>query len=491
MTRRHVLIISSLAVVFAVAGFFLHQADYPLTYDEGDYYIAVQRGFWTNWTDHDDLSIVEFVSMGLDAVGDADARVRLSNYIRESGSTMFLRHYHPPLAYYPAIALSGITGGLPLQWQLRLSNLFWILLWISVLTVLAWKREDARTPLIAVLPASAAYAMAVVGFNMHLPFGLMFSLFLYCLYLYERGGGATMLRLAQFFFAATLVSVAYGMFVTFFLVLLLLWRYYKAGDRRAFLLRVLKSVGWVMLFMLLLWPAAIINLNLLKNWVFTIYIGLFRISAEAVVFDNWVDLLFGKWNSSPLELLLLLSLIAFLVLRPRLLLRYGSVFIAAGVILALLYLQTNPSLVYRWYLFPAFAAALFFLTEVATRELAWSWTRNTGIVAGISVLLFAVAFVAVAKPDYSELIQLHRLVRSEAPASMTVPRSVYPQLRPYYPDAVMTSIHDVAYENMSVADSISVWKKRGLVIVPRAAFPHDNTADAETENYLLYREAGK
>ncbi len=491
MSRRQIPLLTFLALIFAVAGFFLHQADYPLTYDEGDYYIAVQRGFWTNWTDNDDLSIIEFGRMGLDAVGDPGARARLSDYIRESGSTMFLRHYHPPLAFYPAIALSGIMADQPLPRQLRAANLFWIVLWILVLALLGWRWEDARTPMLLLVPASAAYAMAVVGFNMHLPFGLLVSLFLYCLYLYERSGESAQLRLAQLFFAAALVTVAYGMFLSFFTALLLLWRFYKAQDRREYLRRVVKSAAWVALFILLLWPAAIINLNLLKNWVFTLYIALFRLSGEAAVFGNWFDLLFAKWNSSPLELLLLLALLVFLALRPRLLLRYASVFIAAGLILALLYLQINPALVYRWYLFPVFAVALFFLTDVSIRELTRPWLQRPELVAGSSVVLFVVALVVVSKPDYSETIELHRLVRAESPSAITLPRSVYPTLRPYWPNAAMKAYHDVAYSDMDVADSIDVWRRRGLVIVPRTALPEHSSADARTEHYLLFRAIDK
>ena len=46
------------------------------------------------------------------------------------------------------------------------------------------------------------------------------------------------------------------------------------------------------------------------------------------------------------------------------LLRRGSLFAASGFIAALLYLQINPTLVYRWYLFPAFAVGFLFLGHV-------------------------------------------------------------------------------------------------------------------------------
>ncbi|MCZ7557253.1 MAG: hypothetical protein M5R41_12710 [Bacteroidia bacterium] len=487
MTQRSFLLIILLSVAAGVAGFFLHQAEYPLTYDEGDYYLAVQRGFWVNWTDHDDLPLTEFVRMGMDALGDAEARARLSDYIRGSGSTMFLRHYHPPLAFYPAIALSHVTGGMPLHWQLRLSNLFWVLLWIAVIGVIGWRHDSARTPLLLLLPASSAYAMAVVGFNMHLPFGLMLTLFLFCLYLYERGGEASMLRLTQLFFAATLVTVAYGMFVVFFTVLFLFWRFWKSTSRFAFLRRVGRSVVWVAGFLLLLWPASLLTLNLLKNWVFVIYIAVFRLPSETVAFDNWWELLFDKWNANPFELLLIPTLLIIVLLRARTMLRHGSVCIATGFSLALLYLQMNPTLVYRWYLFPVSGIMLFFLPFVVS-QIFGNWGLQRPVPIGVAAtVLFVSALFLVPKPDYSELISLHKLVAAEKPSAMTLPRSVYPQLRPYYPDAAITSYHDDAYGSMNVPDSMEAWQRRGLVLVPVGVQPPGLRPDASTEHYLLFR----
>jgi hypothetical protein len=487
MTRRSFLFVILFSAVSGVAGFFLHQANYPLTYDEGDYYLAVQRGFWVNWTDHDDLPLSEFVSMGLDAIGDTEARARLSDYIRGSGSTMFLRHYHPPLAFYPAIALSGATGGLALHWQLRLSNLVWVLFWVAVLGMLGWTREDSRTPLMLLLPASSAYAMAVVGFNMHLPFGMLLSLFLFCLYLYERGGEASMLRLAQLFFAAMLVTVAYGMFVVFFTVLFLLWRLWKSEERVGFLRRVLRSAAWVTLFLLVLWPASLLTLNLLKNWVFVIYIAVFRLPTETVAFGNWWDLLFDKWNANPFELLLIPTMLILVFVHARRMLRHGSVCIATGFSLALLYLQMNPTLVYRWYLFPIYGIVLFFLPYAVSRVTdAYRIFRPIPISATAAVLFVCAVFL-VPKPDYSELIALHKLVAAELPQAMTLPRSMYPQLRPYYPDAAITSYHDDAFGDMSVRDSVVLWQRHGLVIIPVSAKPIGIAADASTEHYLMFR----
>lgn len=519
MKRSHYMLLLLLALGLGTASFFIHQSDYPLTYDEGDYWVAVQNGMWTNWTDADDIPILEFARMGIDAVGDPGSRARLSDYIRSSGSTMFYRHYHPALAYYPATVLSPFVGALPLQWQLRLSNLFWLFAWIAVLALLGWSYTEVRSPVFIILPASSAWAMAVVGFNMHLPFGLLASLFFLNWYLYEKHRRPAFKRLAQFFLAASFATVAYGMFLLFFIVVRGAITFWKSGEKTRFLRDAAVSAGWVLLFLLILWPAGVLGLGLLKTWTFVMYIALFRLGAEPVAFAGWWTLLVEKWNANPLELLVLFALLGAVLFRWRLLLRRGSLFVASGFVLALLYLQMNPTLVYRWYLFPASAVAFVLFGFVIERKEESEHVRvhehegkveneyendrkdehghehgggvarssvKALVFAGIGVVLFVAAWVLVPEPDYSALKHLHTVVDAAKPSVMIIPRSVLPQLKPYHPDAEIISYHDVAYPDMSLPDSIPVWRARGFVLIPKGLDLGDIPPDGETGAYWYF-----
>ncbi len=486
LTRTTFLTLLLAALLLGTASFFLHQSDYPLTYDEGDYWVAVGSGMWTNWTDSDDMSIVEFVRMGMGAVKDPDARARLSDYIRSSGSTMFYRHYHPPLAFYPAIALRPFVGSLPLHWQLRLANLFWLALWIAALALIGWKYAEARTAAAILVPASSAWAMAVVGFNMHLPFGLLASLFFFCWYLYDVHGHTALRRLAQFFLAASFATVEYGMFVLFFIVLWGAIAFWRSTEKKLFLRRALASAGWVLLFLAILWPAGVISLNLLKSWAYVMYIALFRLGAEPVAFTGWWNLIIEKWNANPLELGLLIALLIGILARWRELLRRGSLFAASGFILALLYLQINPTLVYRWYLFPAFAVGFLFFGTVIIGEMLKKDGARAIAAAAVGVVLFLAAWVLVPEPDYSSLKQLHRLVEQVRPSSLTIPRSVLPQLTPYLPGAAIVSYHDVAYADMQLADSIPLWRSRGFVLIPEGHDTGENFPDGKVAGYMYF-----
>ena len=526
MTRSYFMALLLLALALGAASFFLHQSDYPLTYDEGDYFTAVGKGFWTNWTDADDLPLGDFVSMGIDAVRDPASRSRLSDYIRSAGSTMFHRHYHPPLAFYPPILLAPLTASLPLQWQLRLAHLFWLLLWTGALALLGWRYAEARTPAIILVPASGAWAMAVVGYNMHLPFGLLASLFFLCWYLYEEHGHAGLRRAALLFLAATLATVEYGMFVLFFILIHGALAFWKSGEKTLFLRRALSSAGWVLLFLMLLWPAGMFGLNLLKSWTFVIYIALFRLGGEPAAFAGWWTLLIEKWNANPLELLLLLALLGATLYRWRLLLVRGSLFTATGLLLALLYLQVNPALVYRWYLFPAFAVGFLLLGHVVlvrenrdssrTRDIgdhgdeshgdvsverngergraimrtpaphAAVTGRRTLVFAGVGVLMFVAAWWLVPEPDYSSLKELHRVVNAARPTSLFIPRSALPQLRHYHPGAAISSYHDTAYPEMSLADSLPRWRARGFVLIPRSIDSSGLRPDGHTTEFWYF-----
>jgi hypothetical protein len=195
-----------LGSALAASNFFIHSSQNPLGYDEGDYYEAVQRGWWLNWSDADNIPLAEYVSLARRAVQGSMTKAELSNYIREKQSTMFLRHEHSSVAFYPALALRPFVQHLPLHEQLRLANLAWILLWFTFLCVIFLRYPDTFSPWIILLPASASFAMSSAGYNMHIPFGLVVSAFLYCWFLYSLQPQKRGLKiLTLFLLAATLI----------------------------------------------------------------------------------------------------------------------------------------------------------------------------------------------------------------------------------------------------------------------------------------------
>jgi hypothetical protein len=492
LRRRTHILLAVAALALGTMSFFIQQSEYPLTYDEGDYYRAVQRGLWMNMTDADELPLPQFLRLGFAAIRDPRSRAALSDRARNAGSTMFLRHYHAPLAFYPAIALRPLVRSLPLPAQLRLANLFWVWLWVIVLAVALRGEDAARATVILLLPASTSLGLAVVGFNMHLPFGVLISLFLYFWQRYEESRETRDERLAVLFLAAAVVTVEYGLFICMLLAAWLAWRFVRTSDRRALLHRTFVRAVWMILFLVLLWPAGVLQLNLLRSWAFVAYIALFRLGSERAAFAGWQELVFGKWNASPVELLLMAALLVWACWQWRRTLTRGSTAVAVGFILALFLLQRSPALVYRWYLFPAFAVAFLGLARTAVAHFAArsaerrSFGYLTFAVPVLAVAMFLVSTVVIKKPAYPEIERMHAILRKAPQREVVLPRSICPQLLPYFPDRRLRNYHDEAFAAMDIDDSLRVWLPRCLVILPASVpFSMKDLRIERTDNYRI------
>lgn len=482
------------ACCFAAANFFLHQNDNPLGYDEGDYYEAVQRGFWMNWTDMDNMSLGDFVSTGIRAVQGKASKAELSRFARENNSTMFLRHQHPPLAYYPAALLHPLLQhlGLPLHEQLRLTNLFWLLLWCTLLWRLMALHPPAWSPWTMLLPASASYAMAVVGYNMHITFGVMVAMFFYCWFLYEQSPATKGLKIAALFFlAASLVSVAYGLFLLFFLCVWVGIQFLRSSNKKQFLLQQVRNAGWLVLFLLILWPASVLSLSLPRSYIFQMYIALFRLPAQVSAFSSFWEMLMWKWNASIVELAIGAGLLVMVVYHWKTFWRYGSIAVSVGFIAAAIYLQTNPVLVLRWYLFPVFAIVFSVYIPVlfSAGILPQRWKTSLVAAAGTSALFFAIAFFAVHNPPNEQIVHIHTFLRERTGNTVVAPLSIYAQVQAYYPEKTFVRLHDTEFATDALADSVRTWRTRAAVLIPRSAATTLSIPPTDsTEQYLLFEQ---
>lgn len=491
MKRSHcILLLWLLSCILAGANYFLHRSDNPMGYDEGDYYEAVQRGFWLNWTDSDNMSLSDFVGTGIRAIQGKASRAELSRFAREQNSTMVLRHQHPPLAYYVAIALQPFTGKLSLQDQLRLANLAWMILWCSIFCLLFVLYPPAYTPWFILLPASTSFAMATTGFNMHIAFGLMTVTFLYYWFEYELSPDKRFLKpLALFFLAAALIAVPYGLFLSFFLCVWVIVRLFQSENKKEFLKRRFSELGWLVLFLLLLWPASILSLGLVRSYIFQMYIGLFRVAGQTSQFASFWDMILWKWNASVPELLIGAIILGLLISKWRYLLNYGSLFVSFLFVCAVIYLQITPSLVLRWYLFPVFSILYAFYIPVIFRLHILPQRGQYSLIAapGIAIVLFVISLFAVQTHQSDEIFRIHDIIRSAPAAPIRLPLSIYPQTKPYFPSKTLVRLHDTEYDIHSLDDSLSVWRRQGLVVVPRQfeARVHQQATDS-TKHYLFF-----
>jgi hypothetical protein len=478
----------ALALLFASANAWLHWNSSGLNYDEGDYYQATAKGFWTNWTDADEIPITEFVSQGLKAVRGEISRGELSRQARERRTVVFLRHYHPPLAFYPGTVVHAVASGLTEEAQMRAINIVWMVLWIISIGLLMTFWPQLRQPWFIVLPASASWAAATVGFNMHILFGLAVSTFALLWYAYEKDRSARGLkRTALFFLAVALCSVEYSLYLIIALgcwELKSLWISGR-GMRMPRLRGRLRDAGWLVGFMLLLWPAGILKLGLPKAYAFTSFIALFRLHKESSVFDSLWHMLVMKWNPSPLELVLAAAALLAVVWRWRDVWNRGSLFATVLLALAIMYTQLNPMLNLPWYLFPFFAIIYNFYFHVLA-ERVQSIRRHEGMVAvGVAVALFGVAQLAIRPGHDPQMRALRDAVASLPETRIVSVQILTPQLSAYFPERRVQGIQSEEFANPQILDSLAIWRHDRILVLPKE-IPMDGRKVIETEGFAVY-----
>lgn len=465
--RVLVLILAILGTGYTLYNAFVHYQEVSLSYDEGDYYQAIANGFWANWTDSDDVPISEFVATGIKAAKGEIPRSELSRQIRSSSSSAFYRHYHPPVAFYPPMVVRSVAPDLSLEKQLRFGTFALIILWILLLALLGLRSPDAFSPWFVLVPASANWIASACGFNMHVLFGLAFATTILCWYAYEKNRtDSTFKRLGIFFLAVTLCSVEYSLFLSGVLFLWTALTFWRMKGRRAAFLRVRLVDGlWLLGWMTLLWPGGTLRLGLLKSYALQAYIALFRLKEAGSSFDSFWNMLTWKWSQSPLEILLFVGAVLAILWGWREVLRRGSLFVSVLLVLAINYLQTNPVLNLRWYLFPAFAVVLLVFLHVLAERYGLSRTREGYAAIGLSAVLFVLAQFTVTIPYSSATRDISEIVRQQPAAPVIALQDLTPPLGAYLPDRTVRGLHPADFERQEIRDSLAIWANDHILVV--------------------------
>ena len=153
----------------------------------------------------------------------------------------------------------------------------WMLVWVFLYVLICRRYNEVFSWWALLLPASASFAMAVSGFNMHIAFGCMMSLFLLMWRVWEIRPDDAFARFGTLFLLAlTMSCVEYSLFLLAFGGLWLMWQLFKSTTRQRFLREHLANTGFVVLCMSVFWFGGVAGLGLAKSYAYTAYIGLFR-----------------------------------------------------------------------------------------------------------------------------------------------------------------------------------------------------------------------
>jgi len=274
----------------------------PFSYDESDYMYAASFGFWANYVDSPSRSVVEIARTGLHYGTSEAHRVALSSGARAIDDVNFYRHWHGPLYTCWLTLLSPYKHN---EQAMRAFNLVFpcatfLLIYLGAL----WLFGLRAGRLAGVLSGSLylwSYPTIMSGeLAPH-------QLFVLCSVASLLAAAKTLQAgERRYWYAALAVAgVTFSTLGVAFVLLPVLgvvaWleRRSLALDRGL----IYRSAGVFLAALLVVWPAAILKLSLLKSYMFMVYLALFRRSpwGEVTFLETWRARLFN----SPVDWVLL------------------------------------------------------------------------------------------------------------------------------------------------------------------------------------------
>ncbi len=278
----------------------LPDLDRRLDGSEVDYVLAARGGFLTNYLDLGSRPVWEYVAAGLAMAGfgaEANADSNLWSRDAEAGDIAAYRHYHPPLFIYLLLAAEQLAGYSDVA--VRLVPLAFSLATIAVAYLgcaLLIPVRGAQIGLVAaaILAALKMHVATAVDIGWHVPYACLATVALFAM-----GYLATRPSLHALVAAAVATTIAFmtlehAVFLSVTLVAVLVvtdnpWlRVSRSGvsmHRGLFV-----AVGACLLTMLVIWPASLLKLSIVKNLgVHAYYSSTLELSPR--FYDVYLDLI--------------------------------------------------------------------------------------------------------------------------------------------------------------------------------------------------------
>lgn len=329
------------------------------TYDEADYECAAGRGIAANWQDRGVLSIASFVAAGMKSGLRKSEWSALSQYIRSSSDIAFYRHYHGPLYFYWLRAASML--GFSSEGRQRYASLALLAACAASLLAFAAALFPGRTPS-AAIPVGAAFLFgpsAILALNHVTPHALYLFFSIVCLgyaSLFFKTGRRGYWYLSITAAAFAFMTLEYALFLLA-TILACLYVYRKEPGARVD--RSLLGLSCLCFFlpMLLLWPAGLLKLTVVKNYLFFTYFVIFRGSSYSAL--SPLHVWFMRLRESPFEYLLLIAALASIpvIVKKHRFLLPAALYGALILLTTLRNTSTFPQYIIS--AFPAFYLLLF------------------------------------------------------------------------------------------------------------------------------------
>ena len=313
-----------LFVILAVAFFLCGRGlttDY-FKYDAADYMYAASKGLYANYIDRNAIPFSTFIRKGLNKGLKKKERTSLSEFLRGSDDISFYRHYHGPLYFY-VISLSNRILGESEFLSRWTSLLFWIISVAACYMGCLFLLEKEKR-MSAILSSSfMLFSTTNIETSSQItPHGLYVLTVIVSLFLISK----FLITKKLIFFYLAIVATAFAFLAIEYALLLLftliisVWlqgrELFSSWSSKDFLVRaVIVPAALFFGTIFVVWPAALLKLSLVRNYIFFAYFAVVRGGeyGTQAFWEVWIN----RFVHSPVEYFLLIPATALAILRVK------------------------------------------------------------------------------------------------------------------------------------------------------------------------------
>lgn len=402
LTKYDILICFIFVIILGL-NTFPHLPKRLLTYDETDYAVAASRGIAANYLDKNTTSLFSFVKQGLSDYL-LNKHTEISKTVRNSKDVVFYRHFHPPFTVYMGRILTLIGG--ENEFFFRLSSTVFVLLLIPLvyfLLLILFPQYGRIPSILSSFFISISPVLRQVGilFLPHAIYTFFAAASLFPIVAFLKTSNNKFLYITGALMGFSFLTLEYAwLIVLTFLLSLLLNRKYLRIDKKGFYLSWQIFLSFIITFGIyfILYPAGIIKLGILKEYLFYLYIAVIKSEAWKSLYT--LSMFSSLLKDFPVDtIIILFSFLTglYLLMKRKIEIYFLPFFIYIGTFLIIYTLRTNQGPIYIASCYPplyiiAGVILTYFYKKISLKRI------KIPLLATLLIVLFFSNFMYLRKP---------------------------------------------------------------------------------------------
>ena len=285
-------------------------------YDEADYRHAAEHSIVDHWLDTPSISFQDFLRLGFQGTKSQGNQLSLSQRIRASGDLPFLRHNHGPAYWYVIVPIVHLTN--PSEATLRMTGILWVsMLAVSAYIACVWLEVGQTAGIVAATLVATSSVLTETYFVLspHGIYGVVSTLALLigarALQIRSRSLGLMCAAIV----ALSLLTVENAVWLGLALSIsaLVIARYQQSISWKQIFTFCWQAALVIIAVLILLWPASLMKLTLLRNYIFFAYMVLKRPLSYGTtsIAQTWMS----RFQAAPFQWLFLASFAVYFLYR--------------------------------------------------------------------------------------------------------------------------------------------------------------------------------